>query len=211
MKTMKPARMGDSRQAAPAYAPWRAFTITEVMVAMALLSMVVIGVLSGHFFGMRLFQLTKAKLGASEEARMALNRLTDEIRSAKVLDVGTGSLSSFVECGIGTLQQGNALQIYTNSDTNTFIRYFRDPADKKLKRTVNGLSAVSIVANAITNTVLFTSEDHLGTVLTNGQNNRVIGLKLEFYQIAYPVVSVGPGGLFDYYQLSTRITRRAFD
>ena len=51
-------------------------------------------------------------------------------------------------------------------------------------------------------------EDFAGNILTNNQNNRIIGLKLEFYQIQYPKMPVGPGQYYDYYQLHTRITRR---
>lgn len=187
------------------------FTLTEVMVASAILTMVLAGVLVSHLFGMRMFQLTKAKLGASDEARLAISKIVDEIRSAKLLRVGDGDLSSFTETPLGSEQKGRALQIYATTNTNFFVRYFWDSSDKKLKRTTNGSTAVFVVANAISNAVIFRSEDYLGRVLTNNQNNRVIGLNLEFYQIAYPVVNIGPGGLFDYYRLSTRITRRALE
>jgi hypothetical protein len=68
-----------------------------------------------------------------------------------------------------------------------------------------------VVANSISNAIVFRAENHLGQILTNNQNNRVISLELQFYQIAYPVVNIGPGQLFDYYQLRTRITRRALE
>jgi hypothetical protein len=58
---------------------------------------------------------------------------------------------------------------------------------------------------------VFAAEDHLGNVLTNSQNNRVIGLRLQFYQIAFPVVAVGPGNYYDFYQLRTRVTRRMLE
>jgi hypothetical protein len=80
-----------------------------------------------------------------------------------------------------------------------------------LKRTTNGSTAVSIVANSITNQLVFTAENFKGQVLTDNENNRVIGLTLQFYQIAYPIVQIGPGSYYDFYQLRTKITRRALE
>jgi hypothetical protein len=68
-----------------------------------------------------------------------------------------------------------------------------------------------VVANAITNSMVFTSEDFSGTVISNNLNNRVIGLSLQFYQLQYPKVTIGPGSYYDFYQLRTKITRRALE
>jgi len=84
-------------------------------------------------------------------------------------------------------------------------------SDKRLKRTTNGVSSVYVVANAISNQVVFTAENHLGQVLSNNYNNRVIGLTLQFYQLQYPVVAVGPGNYYDWYQLQCRVTKRTLD
>jgi len=188
-----------------------AFTLTEVMVAMAIFSIVILGTISANIFGLRMYQITKAKLGASDEAREAVSRLVNEVRSAKIVRVGNGDSASFTNIDLGGLQQGNAIQIYPTTNTANFIRYFWDPTDKRFKRTTDAGGATIVVANFISNNIVFKAEDHLGTTLTNNQNNRVINLKLEFFQIQYPVVNVGPGGLFDYYKLETRITRRALE
>jgi Tfp pilus assembly protein PilW len=188
-----------------------AFTLNEMIVSMALVCAVVAATITVHLMGLRLCQFTKAKLGASDEARQALSKLVGEIRGAKILRVGTGGLGSFSETALGLPQVGNSLQINLTTNTNAFVRYFWDSADKKLKRTTNGASAALVVATSISNEVVFAVEDAQGTVLTNNQNNRVVHLKLEFFQIPLPNVAVGPGGLFDYYQLSSRITRRALE
>jgi type II secretory pathway pseudopilin PulG len=189
----------------------RAFTIAELMVTMTIVLLVMGGLLSAHFFGLRLFELTKAKLGASDEARAAISTLIQEIRSAKLLRIGDGSLATFTEVGVDSLQKGSAIQVYATSNTNLFVRYFWDAADKKLKRTTNGATYVSVVANSISNQLVFTSEDYTGKILTNNENNRVIGLTLQFYQLQYPAVSIGPGNYYDFYQLSTKITRRTLE
>jgi len=188
-----------------------AYTLTEVMVASALFSLVILGSVSANIFGLRLYGITKAKLGASDEAREAISRLVNEVRSAKIVRVGVGSLNTFTNIPLGQPQAGNALQIFPTTNTTQFIRYYWDATDSQFKRTTDAGGTSIVVANYVTNQVVFRAEDHLGNLMTSGQNNRVINLKLEFFQIQYPIVEIGPGGLFDYYKLETRITRRSLE
>lgn len=190
----------------------QAFTLTELVVTMAIVLLVLAGATASHLFGARLYQITKVKLGASDDARHALSTLVEEVRSAKIVKVGLGDATSFGEIPLDTPQRGTALQIYATTNTNVFVRYFWDPEDQSLKRTTSSnADAATVVANYVSNNLVFSAEDHLGNVLTNNQNNRVIGLLLQFYQIEYPVVSIGPGQHYDYYQLRTRITRRVLE
>ena len=78
-----------------------------------------------------------------------------------------------------------------------------------MRRFASASRAQEVVANYVTNQIVFTSENYNGVVLSNNANNRVIGLNLQFYHIEYPIVRVGPDEHFDYYQLRTKITRRA--
>lgn len=188
----------------------RAHTLTELMVSMAIVLLVMAGVLSAHVFGLKLFEVTKTKIGASDDARAAVSLMVTEIRSAKLLRVGTGSASAFSEAPIDTPQLGNAVQIHATTSPSNFVRYYRDPADQKLKRQTSAGTS-SVVASAITNAIVFTAEDFSGTILTNNENNRVIGLALQFCQLEYPAVSIGPGNLYDFYQLRTKITRRTLE
>lgn len=203
MKITPLQRSGSSRN--------RAFTLTEMMVTVSILMISLAGILVTHLFGSRLFEITKAKLGANEEARRAISLLIEEIRTAKIVRVGEGGLTNFTEAAVGTPQTGSALQIHATTNTSLFIRYFWDTEDQQLKRTTNGANAASIVASSITNNTVFTAENFSGTVLTNRDNNRVIGLTLQFYQIAYPIVTIGDGHYYDFYQLRTKITRRALE
>ena len=188
-----------------------AFTFTELMVSMSVLMLILAGILLAHLNGMRLFQITKAKLEASDDARIAITKLVSDIRSAKIVRIGNGSLTTFAQAADGSAQQGNAIQLYPSTNTNYFLRYYFDNSDKKLKRTTNGVTVNDIIANSISNNIIFTSEKYNGTVLTESENNRVIGLTLRFYQLQYPIIPIVPGGLFDYYQLRTRITRRTLE
>jgi hypothetical protein len=186
-----------------------AFTLTEVMVSMAVMLMMLGGILSTHLFGLRMYDLTRAKLGASDDARNTISRIVLDIRAAKVVRIGSGSLSSFTECAMDTPQKGNAIQLYPTAQTNQFIRYYMDASDSTLKRTTNGATVATVIAHSISNLTVFTSEDHAGNVVTNNEISRVIGLTMHFVQLYNPSLPIGPGNHFDFYQLSTRITPRA--
>jgi type II secretory pathway pseudopilin PulG len=188
-----------------------AFTLTEVMVSSAVFLLLITGVIYSHIMGIRMYELTKAKLGASDMARNALSLMVTEVRCAKYLMVGSGSLTTFSNAPSGSLQQGSALQIYRGTNTNDFIRYYFDATDNKLRRTTNGATYKEVIAEFITNSIVFTSENYNGAVLTDNQNNRVIGLTLQFYQIQYPITIIGPGQYYDFYQLRTKITRRVLE
>jgi len=191
------------------------FTLPELMIASTILALVIAGVMYGHLVGLKTYELTKSKLGATALARKAINRLTLEVRQAKIVHVGDGDASSFSEATEGTLQQGNALRIFPGTNTNAFIHYYLVTNTSRLLRVENNGSGSAsqheVIAEFITNKVIFTSEDPFGNVLTNARNNRVVGLTLQFYQIQYPVTPIGPGAYFDYYQLRTRITRRTLE
>jgi type II secretory pathway pseudopilin PulG len=191
--------------------PERAFTLTEILTAMALFSLVIIAVLSLHLFGLRMYRISESKLSATGEARVALNQIRDEIRSGKTLLVGTGDATAFTPPAINANQIGNALQIYPSTDTNQFVRYYLDATDQKLKRLTSGTDQITVLASYITNDLVFAAENHQGQVLTNDQNNRVIRLMLDFFQWQYPISTAGSDGMYDYYQLNTRITRRTIE
>ena len=188
-----------------------AFTFPEIMTAMGLFSLVVIGVVYAQLFGMRMFNITSTRVRASDNARRVLNCVRDDIRSGKLLFVGNGNSAGFTNITLNGLRQGNALQIYPTTGTNTFIRYYLDPASQSLQRTVSGSAQVEVLAPYLTNRVAFVAEDCLGHTLTNDQNNRVIKLMLDFYQWEFPVAQAGVGAFYDSYHLQTRITRRTID
>jgi hypothetical protein len=196
--------------------PWskkwaRAFTLTEMLVTVSILMMVMAAMITAHIFGLRFFEITKAKLVASDDARRSVSRLITEIRGAKMIMVGTGTVSSFTEVADGALQQGSAIQLYGTTNTNTFVRYFWNVSDGKLKRTTNGSTVMNLMASSITNSIIFTAEDFKGNILTNNENNRVVGLTLKFRQLEFPVINIGPSNYYNFYQLRTKITRRTLE
>jgi len=186
----------------------RAFTLTEVIVSMGLFVMVIGGVILAHLFAIRMFEIAKAKLGAGASVRKAINEMVSDIRGCSKVIVGQGTASSFTECTFGTPQQGNAIQIYQTTDTNTWTRYYLNTNNKALYRLTSSTAQDQLIPNCISNTMVFTTEDYNGTVHTNDWANRVVGMTLQFSQIQYPIVNIGPGQFYDFYQLRTRITKR---
>lgn len=186
------------------------FTLPEVMMAMGLLVIVLGGTVAGHLFGIRVMDRTNAKASASAEARRNLNALTEEICSAKNVVVGNGSQTSFSQAGMYVPQKGGALQIYPSTNTNVFIRYYLDSSAKTLTRMTNGASTGVIVANGIKNSDLFTAEDFAGNILSNNQNNCVIGLALQFCQVYSANQPVGTNDFYTSYQVRSKIARRPF-
>ena len=190
--------------------PSSAFTLVETIVTMAIFLLVLTGILSSYMYGLRMFEYTKPKLSASDDARAAISRLMNEVRTASIVRIGNGGLTTFTEVGVNANQAGSAIQIYPTSATNSFTRYFWDSAANQLKRTDSSAPGVfSILAQNVTNQLVFTAEDFTGNTLTNNFNNRVVGLTLQFSQIQYPIIKVGPGNYYDYYQLRAKITRRS--
>jgi hypothetical protein len=194
----------------PARRPYRraAFTMTELMIAVGLFSLVVLGSILSHLVGLRMCAINQTKLKTTHAARAALNRTEDDIRTATTIQVGTGNASGFTNITGNLPRQGNAIQIYPTLSTNIFIRYYLDKSDQTLKRVLSN-GAFEAIANYITNTIPFTAEDYAGNVLTNDQNNRVIRMNFEFYQ--WEFASPNPGGrnVYDYFRVQTKIARRA--
>ena len=189
----------------------RAFTLPEIMSVMALFSLLLLALISSQIMGIKMYRISESKLTATASGRRALDQVRDEIRSGKVLLVGNGSSSTFTPSADNQPNIGNAVQIYATTNTNTFVRYYLDANDDRLKRVKSGSTNVQVIANYVTNDIAFRAENFRGQVLTNNQNNRVIRMVLEFYQWEFPVATVGTNGLYDYYRLQTRTTRRTIE
>lgn len=189
----------------------RAMTLTEMLVTVAIFSVAIMGILQLHLFGLRQNELVESKLGASDQARMSFGRMLQEIRSAKVWDIGDGSVNSFTAVPNGTAQQGTALEIYTTTDTNNYIRYYFDTNAKELRRSQYGLDGYSVVADHLTNSMFFRAEDHQGNIKTDLSYKYVIRIVLQFYQYQFPQTQIGPGYLYDYYKLEFKVASHCPD
>ena len=187
--------------------PRGAFTLVEILITMVTVTIVLGGAMAAYMYGLKMVQFVQPKLLASDDARKAVSLLTEEIRSAFDVKVGTRVGSTFTPIAPFTLQQGNALRIFPSKDTNQFVFYFWDV--NTLKRTTNNATFSKVIAAAITNQLVFAAEDFSGKILDRDEDNFVIATTLQFYQLQK--VPVGAGNYYDWYQLQCRVTRRTLD
>jgi type II secretory pathway pseudopilin PulG len=233
MKTEPLKRMDSGRAGASA------FTLAEMLIAMTIFTMVIGAMVATQLFGLRVYTLAATKLSATAGSRKALNQMRDQIRQAKTLNVGivnNGDVTTFNALGLTNNQVGNALLVYPTTNTSTYT-YFYLNTTTTTNCTLMQYTAASNAANTsiltntyvlagyITNQDIFTAQDWTGNILTNENQNDnglesipnrlVIYVKLQFYEWEYPIAVVGTntgfGNMYDYYQLRTKITRRAWN
>lgn len=184
------------------------FTLAEILIAMSIFVLILGMIVATQVYGFRMFSLTRPKLAASDDARKTVGRLTDEIRSAHIVRVGLGDAKTFKEITPGLIQIGNSLLIHPSTNTNTYIRYFWDRNARAMQRITDSSPKMWTIAQSVSNEWIFTAENWEGKPLTNNANNRVIGVKLDFYETLYPKKAVGVGGFYEFYTIQTKVTRR---
>jgi hypothetical protein len=195
----------------------RAFTLAEMMVAMFIFVFMVLGVIYVWIFGMRYDELSCSKLGASDMSRMGFDLLTRDIRAAKWWKVGNGISTNFTVCGNATNQVGNALKLCASGDTNStaYVIYYFDTNACQLCRLSNGLPAIQIIANSLTNSgmlgngptntsMTFHAEQYNGNLAQDWQYKYAIVTTMEFCQYQYPLTKVGPGYYYNYYRIQLK-------
>jgi prepilin-type N-terminal cleavage/methylation domain-containing protein len=184
----------------------RAFTLVEMLVTMGLFTLVVVGLVYAQMFGMRQDQLIQSKLGASDHSRRGFDVMTEDIRAAKIWNIGNGSAGSFTAITNGDPQIGNALEIYTTTNTSAYVRYYFDTNRGELYRYHSRDGTTKKIAEYLTNTMYFRAEDYRGNVQTTLSHKGVINVALQFYQYQYPLTQVGSSYYYDYYAMQFRIT-----
>ena len=200
-----------------------AFTLVEMMVTVAIFSMVVLAIIGLQLYAMKVYTLGATMLNATTSGRQTMNNIRDHVRAGEIVLVGTfngTNGSAFSQAPLGELQQGNALEIeYTNSSSTNFLVYYQDPTTTNLYSFSNSpatsfaRTADVTVAHYVTNYYCFFAENYQGTVQTNYVNNSVIHVMLQFYQWQFSVGISGGSAVnsYNYYSLNTRIERRDGD
>lgn len=193
-------------------------TLVEMMVGMAVFSLVVLGMVYTQMMCLRQDQLVNSKLGASDQSRKGFDILLRDIRSAKVWEVGTSDSdgSNFTPTPDDDPRIGNALCLsYTTNLANGILYYF-DTSDMandggKLNRLNLGNGTATRIAVDLTNVMYFRAENFAGVVQTNRTHKGVIAVRMEFAQYQYPLTKVGPGNLYDYYKMEFKVTSHCPD
>ena len=188
------------------------FTLAEVMITMAVFTLVILAMVTVQIFGLKVYNLSSTKLIASTAGRQMLDKIRDPIRAANYVYVGIYS-NSFSAIPDGSLQVGNAIQICSPSNSvnaNPCVIFYQNSASNTICFIdTNGVSTPpTVVAENITNNLCFQAEDLNGNVLTSAykQNNPVIHATLCFIQSEF---STGGGEAYDFYYLETRVTPRS--
>ena len=204
----------------------RGFTLVEMVITVGVFLFIFTGVMVAvQIFGLRIYTLAATKLVATAGGRQALNQIRDQIRECKMVYVGncsSPSYSSFALIGTTNSQQGNALIIYPTTNTTWYSIYYLDT-----RTTTNCLIQFNVsnsvttytktLAKYVTNQIVFDMEDWQTHIVTNEQsldNRLLVMVKMQFSQWEYPIAKVGPTNgwnAYDYYQLRTRVFRRAWN
>jgi type II secretory pathway pseudopilin PulG len=211
----------------------RGFTLAELVITAGVFLFIFTGVMIAvQIFGLRVNTLAATKLVATAGGRKALNQIRDQIREGKMVYVGncTAPQCSSFQLITNTLpQQGNALIIYPTTNGNYYSIFYLDTSTGT-NRLVQfnatntlapaGTNWITTYTNTltkyITNTIVFDARSWQNTIVSNYAvlDNRVlIEVTMQFSQWEYPIAFVGGVGLnaYDYYQLRTRVFRRAWN
>ena len=203
----------------------RGFTIVEMMLVVGIFLFTFVGVMVGvQVFGLRIYTLEATKLVATQGARTALNAMRDQIRSAKNVYVGNCAsehTNAFSLIAVTNIQQGNALIVYPTTNTSAYVIYYLDTSGSiyslnQFNVTNGSISYTNQLAKYVTNLVIFDAENWQTLVATNYtslDNRELIHITLQFSQWQYPIAFVGGHDFnaYDYYQLRTRVFRRAWN
>ena len=203
------------------------YTLVELVTTVGIFMFIFVGVMvSVQLFGLRIYTLEATKLVATAGARAALNSMRDQIREAKTAYVGncsSVSTTSFSPINVTNAQAGNALILYPTTATNAYTVFYLDNStgtNDLLEFTVtNGaVNYTNQLASYITNSVIFQAQTwgFAGSTATNYtslDNRELILITLQFSQWEYPIAYIGGTtfNAFDYYQLRTKVLRRAWN
>lgn len=195
-----------------------AFTMLEMMTAVAVFLFIVAAICAVQLFAMRVYTLGSTKLSATTGARQTMNNLRDLIRSSKIVYVGTYTNGgAFTRVPTGSLQMGNALEFATtNATTTNYMVYYLDywdPTNTLFSISNYVSSTLTVQAMYVTNFYCFYGENYAGNTNTDYENNTVVYVMLQFYRWEYPIGFVGTNAInaYDFYNIQTKVMRRALD
>ena len=162
-----------------------AFTLVEISFVSAIFLLVIVGLITVQIVCMQAYALSESKLLAADSSEKALDQIRDQIRESQLLLIGnysgTINLTAAFPCiGSGTNQVGNAL---LTSNSSGCVIYYLDASTNQLKA-YDGTNS-KVLAYNVTNANVFDAEAVNGSVLTNYQSNRAIGVLLQFSEWKY--------------------------
>jgi len=198
--------------------------MVEMVITVGVFLFIFIGaMIAVQIFGLRVYTLAATKLAATTGGREALNQIREQIREGRTIYVGNCSspITSSFKYITNALQQGNALIIYPTTNTVWYSIYYLDTStttNRLIQFNVSNNITIftNVLALYVTNQIVFDMEDWQTNIVTseNSLDNRLlIRVTMQFSQWEYPIGYIGGVGYnaFDYYQLRTRVFRRAWN
>jgi prepilin-type N-terminal cleavage/methylation domain-containing protein len=200
----------------------RAFTLTEMMVTLAIFSLVVIAMVSLQIFGFKINSLTQNKLSSTKDSLKALDQIRNQIRGAtnEVL-IGSFNTSNnkFTPIANNSSAVGSAVLI-TNNTANCVVFFVNTNAVGTSAFTTNTFTLceygtnnpavvngqLTTLAHSLVNLQPFQEEDYKGnTVVVGNSGHYTVKMTLQFSNWLYSM----PSSNYDTYRLETRATPRA--
>lgn len=177
-----------------------AFTLAEVMTALAIFSLVVIAMVSLQLFGFKMNALADAKLKSTTSGLNILDQIQNRVLEAYSVAVGNGNSTSFTTTG----STGNALQIYPGTNVNNYLRFYVMTNTGGLYELNSTNQQMSLIASNIINQTAFETVDFQGNISSSSQEHYSIRMILHFSRLAFTL----PSSNSDYYTLETEMTPR---
>jgi len=188
-----------------------AFTITEMMVTVAIFSLVVVAMVSLQIFGFRMNALTSSKLKSTADCLKALDQIRNQILGAtEAVLVGNFNTtnSTFSPIANSQLAIGNAVLI-SNSPVS-LATFYVNPATGIFYEFGNATnSQPQALAHSLVNPQPFQAEDCFGRIVRVGSSDHyTVKMTLQFSNLVYSI----PTPTYETYRLESRATpRRQFD
>jgi hypothetical protein len=177
-------------------------TLTETMIASALLGLVVSAIAICNIAGLKFAEYVRPKVDNSRYARQTVARIIEQVRCANSIQVGTGTATAFSNAPPNRPQSGNALRVFPSTNMSQCIYFYLDTNSQNVLEVDLGASNAFMIATCVTNTTIFAMENFSGTTLTNPANNAVLSIQLQMRRDS------NAQNIGDSYQVRSRITRR---
>ncbi|MGA9777944.1 MAG: prepilin-type N-terminal cleavage/methylation domain-containing protein [Verrucomicrobiia bacterium] len=186
------------------FAGVRAFTLTEMMVTMAVFALVVIAMVSLQIFGFKINSLTSNKQVSTANSLKVLDQIQNRIRGTpNPVFIGNFNTSNnkFTAIANGQSSIGNAVLVSNGAasvftfylNTNTHILYERG-------------SVTNALAHDVTNSQPFQTEDCFGNLFIVGSSGHyTVKMTLQYSNWLYSI----PTNVYDTYRLEARATPRS--
>ena len=134
----------------------KGFTLIELMVVVAILSIIILGLVSLFSGGVRSWVAGQNQLKAQREARQVMDRMVREIREASYIDDGSSNIYT--------------IEFY-NPNRNKEIKYSYNEIDKEIKE-----GSTSLIKNV--SSFSFSYYDNNGLVVDPPDRDRISSVKI---------------------------------